>query len=110
MGIPPAVEVTISNINDNIDRDFLAEIVSKYGQVEELYIYYHPVTKKHLGLARVVFDNPAHAKLCVQKLNGTSVMGQKLLVFLDAFGEDQFSSPCIFCQKNTFAECKMLYL
>jgi len=60
--------------------------VQKFGPVEELFIYYHPVSNKHLGLARVVFEAVKSAKACVEKLNNTSVMGKVLHVFLDAFG------------------------
>lgn len=61
--------------------------VQKFGVVEELYIYYHPVTNKHLGLARVMFESVKSSKQCVERLNNTSVMGKVLRVFLDAFGE-----------------------
>lgn len=60
--------------------------MQKFGPVEELFIYYHPVSNKHLGLARVVFEAVKSAKACVEKLNNTSVMGKVLQVFLDAFG------------------------
>lgn len=62
-------------------------MVEKYGTVEELFVYYHPITNKHLGIGRVVFETVANAKLCVEKLNNTSVMGKVLKVFLDPFGE-----------------------
>ena len=87
VGEPPAVEVTICNINDNIDKAFLSDLVKKYGAWEELQIFYHPRTSKHLGLGRIVFDEVKHAKACVEKLNQTSVMGKLLQVFLDPFGQ-----------------------
>lgn len=59
----------------------------KYGEVDDLCIYHHPYTNKHLGLARVIFANVKSAKDCVEKLNKTSVMGKILRVFLDAFGK-----------------------
>lgn len=58
----------------------------KFGDVDDLYIYHHPVTNKHLGLARVIFATVKSAKDCVERLNKTSVMGKILKVFLDAFG------------------------
>nr|XP_018917910.1 PREDICTED: histone-lysine N-methyltransferase SETD1B-A [Bemisia tabaci] len=88
VGEPPPVEVTICNLNDNIDKGFLSDMVQKFGVVEELYIYYHPVTNKHLGLARVMFESVKSSKQCVERLNNTSVMGKVLRVFLDAFGEE----------------------
>ncbi|KFB35238.1 AGAP002246-PA-like protein [Anopheles sinensis] len=87
VGEPPAIEITITNLNDNIDKPFLSEMLTKCGTYTELYIYYHPVSNKHLGLARIVFENVRSARLCVEKFNGTSVMGKVLNVFKDAFGE-----------------------
>ncbi|XP_035740533.1 histone-lysine N-methyltransferase SETD1-like [Vespa mandarinia] len=87
-GEPPPLEVTFCHLNDNIDKTFLTDMVQKFGAVEELTIYYHPVTNKHLGIARVVFETTKASKACVEKLNNTSVMGRVLRVFLDAFGEE----------------------
>lgn len=87
VGEPPPIEVTIFQLNDNIDKQFLRDMLLKYGPVEELCIYYHPLTNKHLGIGRVVFEAVKDAKLCVEKLNNTSVMGKILQVFLDPFGE-----------------------
>ncbi|XP_053671104.1 histone-lysine N-methyltransferase SETD1 [Anopheles nili] len=87
VGEPPAIEITITNLNDNIDKPFLSDMLTKCGIFTELYIYYHPVSNKHLGLARIVFEQVRSALLCVEKLNGTSVMGKVLNVFKDPFGE-----------------------
>lgn len=59
----------------------------KCGQTEEQLIYYHPMTKRHLGIARIVFIEVKSARYCIEKYNGTSVMGKVLNVFHDAFGE-----------------------
>ncbi|XP_043250324.1 histone-lysine N-methyltransferase SETD1 isoform X1 [Colletes gigas] len=87
-GEPPPLEVTFCHLNDNIDKTFLTDMVQKFGVVEELIVYYHPLTNKHLGIARVVFESTKASKACVEKLNNTSVMGKVLRVFLDAFGEE----------------------
>ncbi|KRT81143.1 RNA binding protein [Oryctes borbonicus] len=87
VGEPPSIEVTIFQLNDNIDKQFLRDMVQKFGVIEELFIYYHPLTNKHLGIGRVVFETVKGAKLCVEKLNNTSVMGKILQVFLDPFGD-----------------------
>ncbi|XP_044763789.1 histone-lysine N-methyltransferase SETD1 [Coccinella septempunctata] len=87
VGEPPAIEVTIFQLNDNIDKVFLRDVVQKFGAIDELFIYYHPITNKHLGIGRVVFETVKSAKACVEKLNNTSVMGKILEVFLDPFGE-----------------------
>lgn len=58
----------------------------KYGEVDDLYIYHHPITNKHLGLARVMFSTVKAARECVERLDRTPVMGKILRVFLDAFG------------------------
>lgn len=88
MGEPPAVEITITNLNDNIDKVFLTDMIQKCGASDELYIYYHPTTNKHLGLARIVFEQVKAARICMDKYNGKSVMGKILNVFRDAFGEE----------------------
>nr|XP_012153816.1 PREDICTED: histone-lysine N-methyltransferase SETD1 isoform X2 [Megachile rotundata] len=87
-GEPPPLEVTFCHLNDNIDKTFLSDMVQKFGAVEELIVYYHPLTNKHLGIARVVFESTKASKACVEKLNNTSVMGKVLRVFLDAFGDE----------------------
>ena len=51
-------------------------MMNKIGPSEELSIFYHPVTNRHLGFARVVFQDVKYSKLCVEKYNGKSVMGQ----------------------------------
>ncbi|KAG5341184.1 SET1 methyltransferase, partial [Acromyrmex charruanus] len=87
-GEPPPLEVTFCHLNDNIDKTFLTNMVQKFGSIEELTIYYHPLNNKHLGIARVVFESTKASKACVEKLNNTSVMGKVLRVFLDPFGEE----------------------
>lgn len=88
VGEPPAIEITITNLNDNIDKQFLSEMLQKCGPTEDVTIYYHPSTKRHLGLARIVFVDVKSARACIDKMNGTSVMGNELNVYHDAFGED----------------------
>ena len=56
VGEPPKVEVTIENLNDNVDKQFLHTMIAKHGTYEEMTIYYHPAKRKHLGLARIVFE------------------------------------------------------
>ncbi|KAK7086100.1 hypothetical protein SK128_010805 [Halocaridina rubra] len=91
VGSPPPLEVTIFNINDNIDRQFLHnEIVNKHqcGPIEELEIFTHELSRKHLGVARLVFEEPESARMCVKKLNNATLMGKILQVFLDPFGKE----------------------
>ncbi|XP_067125107.1 histone-lysine N-methyltransferase SETD1B-A [Centruroides vittatus] len=88
VGSPPKLEITISNLNDNINKAFLEELLKKYGTVEESQIFYHPNTKKHLGLAKITFTTTQAAKFCVEKLNHSSVMGNILKVFFDPFGKE----------------------
>ena len=87
IGTPPPIEVSISNLNDNINEDFLQDMVKKFGVTEDLVIFRHPKTKKHLSLAKMTFETPKSAKACVEKLNATSVMGKVISVFLDPFGK-----------------------
>ncbi|KAL9895565.1 SET domain containing 1 [Glossina fuscipes fuscipes] len=86
VGTPPAIEITITNLNDNIDKQFLARMLEKCGSYDDLAIYHHPSTNKHLGVARIVFENVKAARLCIEKYNQKSVMGKILSVFQDSFG------------------------
>jgi histone-lysine N-methyltransferase SETD1 len=45
VGDPPKVEVTIENLNDNVDSGFLHNMVIKFGVYEELCIHFHPITR-----------------------------------------------------------------
>lgn len=76
VGTPPQLEITIGNLNDNIDKAFLTDMMNKVGPHEELTIFYHPVTRRHLGFGRIVFQDVKYSKLCIEKYNGKSVMGQ----------------------------------
>ncbi|KAM7416241.1 hypothetical protein PAMA_018355 [Pampus argenteus] len=62
---------------------------NKYGHVEEVEIFYNPKNKKHLGVAKVVFDTVRAAKDAVQHLNQTSVMGNIIHVEIDPKGENR---------------------
>ena len=114
MGEPPKLEVTIENLNDNVNEQFLSNMVGKYGELEvrfvttrlkwtilpknyslflnfkfafqEMLIHYHPETGRHLGLARLVFIQVKSARECVKFLHGKSVMGKQLNCYIDPFG------------------------
>lgn len=83
VGEPPKVEVTVENMNDNVDRQFLQRMVEKCGVIEDLKIYFHPETGKHLGLAHLWFEEVKAAKECVKYLHCKSVMGQQLNCYID---------------------------
>ncbi len=87
IGEPPKLEVTLENMNDNINKQFLRQMVEKFGTVEEIHIYFHPVSSKHLGLGHLVFEEVKSAKDCVKSLHGKSVMGQQLNCYLDPLGK-----------------------
>lgn len=80
------MEVTIENLNDNVDQHFLHSLIAKFGAVEEMVIHYHPISRKHLGLARLVFEQVSSAKACVASLHSKSVMGKCLNCYIDPFG------------------------
>lgn len=82
----PAKEVTFANLNDNIDSRFLEDMCLKFGELDECRIYYNPKNRKHLGIAKVVFQSQRSAKECCHYLNQTSKMGNVMNVFLDTMG------------------------
>ncbi|KAJ8312080.1 hypothetical protein KUTeg_009453 [Tegillarca granosa] len=89
VGSPPPNEITFTNLNDNINKDFLENMVKVFGQLEEVKIYYNPKNKKHLGIGKVQFASSKQAKACAEKLNNTSKMGNIMSVFIDAGGKER---------------------
>ncbi|KAM3867666.1 histone-lysine N-methyltransferase SETD1B-A-like [Diretmus argenteus] len=86
--IPPK-EVTFSRLNDNVRERFLTDMCEKYGHVDEVEIFYNPKNKKHLGIAKVIFDSVKAAKDAVQHLHQTSVMGNIIHVETDPKGANR---------------------
>ncbi|KAK2837545.1 hypothetical protein Q5P01_014757 [Channa striata] len=89
IGPVPPKEVTFSRLNDNIREAFLTNMCKEYGSIEEVEIFYNPNNKKHLGIAKVVFDTVRAAKDAVQHLHQTSVMGNIIHVEIDPKGENR---------------------
>jgi histone-lysine N-methyltransferase SETD1 len=58
----------------------------RFGEIAESKIYYHPKTRKHLGLGKILFKLTKSAKDCVTSLNQTTKMGTVMSVFLDTLG------------------------
>ena len=85
-GEVPKLEVTMDNLNDNINLEFLSNKLAKFGEWDTLAIDFHPLTKKHLGLARVVFKVVSSATSCVSSLHGKSMMGKQVNCYLDPRG------------------------
>lgn len=71
----------------------------KFGEIEEVEILYNPKNKKHLGIAKVVFESVKAAKVAVQTLHETSVMGNIIHVELDPKGKQT--------QSFTFSMCRL---
>lgn len=86
VGAIPPKELTISRLNDNVNKVFLSNMCKSYGNVEEVEIFYNPKNKKHLGIAKVIFDTVKSAKEAVQHLHQTSVMGNVIHAEIDPKG------------------------
>ncbi|XP_019718304.1 histone-lysine N-methyltransferase SETD1B-A-like isoform X1 [Hippocampus comes] len=89
IGPVPPKEVTFCRLNDNVNKAFLTNMCTKYGHTEEVEIFYNPKNKKHLGIAKVVFDTVRAAKDTVHHLHHTSVMGNIIHVEIDPKGENR---------------------
>ena len=96
IGPVPPKEVTFARLNDNIREGFLKDMCKKFGDIEEVEILYNPKNKKHLGVAKVVFENVKSAKDAVQNLHNTSVMGNMIHVELDPKGKLFIDINCVF--------------
>jgi len=84
----PPVEITFSNLNDNVTEDFLGRMCVNYGKLERLKVYFHPSSKKHMGLAKVIFRSIKSAANCLKGVNKTSVMGNVISAVIDSKGEE----------------------
>lgn len=102
VGPVPPNEVTFSRLNDNVREGFLTNMCNKYGDIEEVEIFYNPKNKKHLGIAKVVFDTVRAAKEAVQHLHQTSVMGNVIHVEIDPKGTTDFRTTSYLYELQTF--------
>ncbi|XP_034396703.1 histone-lysine N-methyltransferase SETD1B-A-like [Cyclopterus lumpus] len=89
VGPVPPKEVTFSRLNDNVRETFLTTMCNKYGNIEDVEIFYNPKNKKHLGIAKVIFGTVQAANDAVQHLHETSVMGNIIHVEIDPKGENR---------------------
>ncbi|CAH1801412.1 unnamed protein product [Owenia fusiformis] len=90
VGVIPPKEVTFTNLNDNIKKSFLEDMVQGLGKIEEVKIYFHPKkVTKHLGVGKVMFESTKSARMCVEKFDQTSKMGNIMTVFLDTMGKER---------------------
>ncbi|KTG35468.1 hypothetical protein cypCar_00028288 [Cyprinus carpio] len=79
-------ELTFARLNDNIRDGFLSEMCKNFGEVQDLKVLYNPKNKKHLGIAKVVFESVKAANNAVKNLHNTSVMGNNIHVEFDPKG------------------------
>ncbi|KAM4697671.1 histone-lysine N-methyltransferase SETD1A [Rhinophrynus dorsalis] len=89
VGQVPQKEITFAHLNDNVREPFLTEMCRKFGEVQEVEILLHPKTRKHLGLAKVLFTSSKAARETVTHLNNTSVMGNIIHAELDLRGQQR---------------------
>lgn len=87
VGELPPKQITFTNLNDNVREPFLRSMAEKHGKVEDITIYRHPKTSKHLGLASVTYTSTRFARQAALEMNRTSVMGKIIIVQIDAGGE-----------------------
>lgn len=83
VGQPPRVQVSIDNLNDNINEEFLKKELTKLGKTRSLEIIRHPTTRAHLGMAKIQFEKVSAARNCVETWNNRQLMGRQLSVFED---------------------------
>ncbi|KAK6030011.1 hypothetical protein OSTOST_03869, partial [Ostertagia ostertagi] len=59
----PKLEVALFKLNDNVNKAFLQQLATKVAPPIDLEVFYHPITKKHMGMAMIVFTSFAVALL-----------------------------------------------
>jgi len=63
----------------------------QFGEVQDLKVLYNPKNKKHLGIAKVIFESVKAANNAVKNLHNTSVMGNNIHLEFDPKGKYIFS-------------------
>jgi len=48
-------EVTFCNLNNNINDSFLRDMCKSHGLIDDVSVYYHPKTRRHLGIGTVLY-------------------------------------------------------
>ncbi|VDL85051.1 unnamed protein product [Nippostrongylus brasiliensis] len=94
----PKVEVALFKLNDNVNKAFLQQLVTKVGPPVDLEVFYHPVTKKHMGMAMIVFNTFSESRKFVNEYNDRSIMGGQVTCCHDPY----FSRPCHSSLGNAF--------
>ncbi|CAI4232448.1 unnamed protein product [Auanema sp. JU1783] len=84
-GIPPKREVSVFNLNDNVNAAFLRNMACKIGEVEQVEVYFHPDKHKHLQMAMINFLDERDALSFVRQFDGKSVMGISITCVSDPF-------------------------
>jgi len=56
-------EVTFCNLNNNINDSFLRDMCKRHGVVDDVAIYYHPKTRRHLGIGKVFLPVMGNCKV-----------------------------------------------
>lgn len=79
----PRDTIRFSGLNDNIDRKFLYELCESYGDIKEYKVYFDPKSNSHMGTGKVIFDTNTSTEKVVASLNGRSVMGKVISVWID---------------------------
>ncbi len=74
VGALPETTIRFGCLNDNVNRQFLRELCSKFGKIEECKVYYDIKSKKHLGTGKITFSSSSSARQAVSQLDGSSVM------------------------------------
>lgn len=80
VGSPPMKSIFIYGLNDNINQEFLTSIFQPHGSIDQLKVYYHPKSRKHLGIAFVSFSKSSVTKEILAKYHGTQIMGNTVTI------------------------------
>uniref|UniRef100_A0A1I7X9B9 RRM domain-containing protein n=1 Tax=Heterorhabditis bacteriophora TaxID=37862 RepID=A0A1I7X9B9_HETBA len=71
------------------------------GVVDDLMVFYHPSSRKHLGIGMVVFHTSSDAAKFITQFNGKPVMGSIIKCCLDPY----FAYLSRRYEEQTGAEC-----
>jgi RNA recognition motif-containing protein len=90
----------VGDIDLKVTEEVLYNFFKKYPSLSSVKICYEPGTKKSLGYGYINFDDEADARLALDELNYTKLMGKEIRIMESLQGKNkQFSGTNVFISK-----------
>ena len=74
------MNIFVGNLNYRVQKEALEQLFGEYGEVESVKLITDRETGRARGFGFVVMSDDDAARLAIENLNGTQVMGRALVV------------------------------